>query len=143
MVGGFRDPPTQIGLPYSGTFVEENGLYCMSRTIFWESWLHKQLVKVIRMMAIVPDEPGVSYNPNDPHYPWGTAVRLHVGDDSSLDSQYFLTHTAGSSAWFYTGPERYTEGFADGNGDKGKVTETGRSYVLFEQDQSAENRFYS
>ena len=142
MLGGFHNPPSQIGLPYTGTFVEENGLYCMSRKIFWESWLLKQLRQVIKMMAIVPDKPDHSYNPEHKPYPWKTGVRLHAGDSGSADSDYDIKITelpmgivTGSSDWYCLGPEKNAETTVFGGGDQGIAKETGRSCVLLELEQ--------
>ena len=131
MVGGFQAPPTQVGLPYSGTFVEENGLYCMSRKIFWDSWLIKQLKELVKMMAIVPDEPDISYDPENPEFPWKNGIRLHAGDSSSADSDYDLkVLPLLPSIWYRTGPTRSTEAKAYGGGDTGIMRQTGRSCVL-------------
>ena len=136
MVGSFQTPPSPVGLPYSGTFVEENCLYCMNSRIFWGSWLLKQLSAVIKMMELVPDTPYVAYNDDDPHFPWVVGVRLHVGNSGGADSDYVFQQSGGDPAsWSWYGNQKDSEDIAYGGGDHERVHETGRSCILFEQDQ--------
>lgn len=130
MVGSFQNPPSPVGLPYSGTFVEENGLYCMNRKIFWGSWLLKQLGKVIKMMELTPDKPEVSYQADDRDYPWAVGIRLHVGNSSGADSDYvFQQSDNDSNSWSWDGSPKDTENIAYGDGDHERVHETGRSIL--------------
>ena len=135
MMGSFQTPPSPVGLPYSGTFVEENCLYCMNRRIFWGSWLLEQLSTVIKMMELVPDTPYVAYNDDDPHFPWVVGVRLHVGNSGGADSDYVFQQSGGDPAsWSWNGNQKDSEDTAYGGGDHERVHETGRACILFEQD---------
>ena len=129
MMGSFNNPPLPVGLPYSGAFVKDNGLYCMNRKIFWDSWLLKQLGKVLKMMELVPDEPVVVYNSSNPDYPWQDGVRLHVGNNSDPDSDYFFQKFDPSSPHRWVGKSRVEKKKVDGDDDDhGFLNETTQSF---------------
>lgn len=129
MVNDFRDQPSAVGLPYSGTFVKENGLYCMNRKIFWDSWLLKQLGKVLKMIELIPDKPDVFYIPENEPTPWRMGVLLHFGDPSGADSNYvFKDKPTGTIPYKWVGNKRSAESDKVGDGVDGKLTETSQSF---------------
>ena len=126
MVGNFQDPPLQVGLPYTGTFTEDNGIYCMNRRIFW-GWLLEQLQVVNQMMELVPGVPDVTYNKDaDSDFPWSVGIRLFVGNLSVAASDYVFKQSNEGDKWSWDGRERYEESTTYGSDDQERVRETGK-----------------
>lgn len=129
MVNGFRDQPLAVGLPYSGTFVKDKGLYCMNRKIFWDSWLLKQLGKVLKMMELIPDKPDAKYIPENGDHPWHVGVLLHFGNSSGADSDYvFKDKTTQNMPHKWIGIQRSESRDVPGDGVQATFTETSRSF---------------
>ena len=144
MVGSNKNPLMPVGLSYSGTFVNENGLYCMNRDIFWKSWLLKQFGKVLKSMELIPDEPIVEYDRENRDYPWADEPMFHFGNKHGVESDYvFEDRPFDQASWWifprWRGSSRKSEKKVDGDdNDHGWLDESSYSVGDYYFDASHE-----
>jgi len=101
MMSNFKDPPSPVGLPYSGAFVQEGGCYCMNRNNFWDLWLLPLMQVLNQGSAVVPTTPPLAYDASHADHPWATSVAFTVGGNPD--------HTKSSDSYFAFTPDAYDQ----------------------------------
>jgi hypothetical protein len=119
MMTGNATPPSLAGLPYSGTWVNDQdahqGVLCIERSQFWDSWLLPLMQEVNAGTEIYPLKPGAEA------YSDGSVTvcpSLYVGynpDHSDPSKSYFSFTDNGDGTWSWSdgGLKSYNEACAD------------------------------
>ncbi|KAI2465524.1 hypothetical protein F4781DRAFT_21034 [Annulohypoxylon bovei var. microspora] len=144
MMSNFTEPPTRIGLEYSGTFVDGGGLYMMNSDIFWGDWLLPLLQGLNKGAEVIPDEPSNEYYPHPSDgWHWSAGMCFHVGVNEThgtKDPYYAFTKNSWyPGIWNWNGNRKTSsKTVSDGGSYTQTVTETSTTSTQLSFDQGGQ-----
>lgn len=129
-VSDFANPPEPAGLSFTGTFVDDNAVFCMNRSLFWDKWLLPLLQEINQALEFTPPQSYLATYQGSGGWDVTCAPEFAFGqnrDHPSKDDSYFAFYN-----YQWQGDEQKSDiAYATGvhTGDNYRAWSTGKCFA--------------